>query len=144
MDHDGASTVLGEQLRSPEFERVVVRERAEVGGGDETALDELPRFGEHLRRVGNVPVTEVGREHRAEPGAVVLGRERERPRGVVGLAAEEALAGERVADVGGGAEPARRELVELGPVLVGLAQHVQRGVEVVGAGAHLVVRRTAR
>ena len=122
------------RARAPQGERVVVGERAEVVGRDEAALDELPRFGQHAGRVGDVPVPEVGREHRAEAGAVVLGRERERPGGIVGLAPEEALPCERGADVGGGAEAARRELVELRGVLVGLAQHVQRGVEVAERG----------
>ena len=118
---------------------MVVGERAEVVGRDEAALDELPGLGQHVGRVGDVPVPEIGGEHRAEAGAVVFGRERERPGGIVGLAPEEALPGERGADVGGGAEPARRELVELRGVFVGLAEHVERGVEVAGARLHLGV-----
>ncbi len=83
-------------------------------------------------------MAEIGREHRRQPGAVVVGGERQRPHRVVGLAAEEALTGERVADVGGGAGTAQRELVEGCWVFIGLAEHVQRVAELVGAIANFV------
>ena len=70
---------------------------------------------------------------------MILRRERERPGGVVGFASEETLLREGGANVGGGAEPARRELVELRAVLVRFAQHVQCRLEIVDPDAHLVV-----
>src|SRR6187431_2025519 len=60
---DGAAEEVGIGLR-PEPSRVREREVTEVGFGDVTVLDELPRLREHAAEVGHVPVSDVRREHR--------------------------------------------------------------------------------
>src|SRR5262245_37030988 len=68
LDHGAA-----EELRvgvGPEPGRVREREVAEVGLGDVTVLDELPRLGEHTAEVGHVPMADVRREHRRQARAV--------------------------------------------------------------------------
>src|SRR6516165_10509208 len=84
-------------------------------------------------------MSEVGREHRVQTRAVILGGERECPGEIVGFAAEEALPLEDAADRGGRGDTAACELVEMHAVLVRLAQHVQRAVELVGSRPHLGV-----
>ena len=76
--------------------RVGEHEVAEVAFVDPLVVDHLPRLFEHLGHVGDVPVREVGAEHRPEARAarVELGVERARGERVVGLAAEEEAAHE--------------------------------------------------
>src|SRR4051794_7117307 len=116
----------------PQRHRVLEREPAEVGLGGVALLHQLPRFGQHLPDVRNVPVPDVRREQRLEPGPTGATRvERQRGHGIVGLAAEVVAAGEAVADLVGVGDAATRELVQRGGILVGEAEHAETGVELV-------------
>src|SRR5882757_3668433 len=83
---DGAVEELWVRPR-PERDRIVERERTEVGEVEVSLLDELPRFAQHLREVGNVPMSDVAREHGPQPGAerIPAAVEREGGHRVVGL-----------------------------------------------------------
>ena len=52
--------------------------------GDHAALDELVRLGDRLGHVGDVPVRDVGAEHRAQPRAERVHVVAERPRDAAG------------------------------------------------------------
>ena len=102
---------------------------------DQVVLDELPGLGEDASEVGDVPVADVGGEHRLQAAAarvdpVVEGE------AFIGSSASQPKkerCGEDVDDVGGRAHTARRPLVEGRRVLVGVGQERQRVVELVDA-----------
>ena len=128
---------VGEQARAPEGERVIVGERAEVVGRHQAAFDELPGFGQHPgasvtsqcpRSDANIAPSRVPWYSGANASAHV-GSSASQPKKHCRSNVARTSAGER--------SPLPRTRRGR-PVFVGLAEHVQRGIEVADAGPHLV------